>query len=140
MLIKINGQNKLLFHVIFSILLITITTCQEYRAIDGSGNNRNVPLAGIPKTPFSRQIPPKSLYQPGPTPFQMIPTPGNYELDPNVSCTDTLPSGNFPLPRCVSNKISAMKLQSDAAFNLAQSDKFKSKRRNSHIVSIIIRY
>src|SRR6266496_4173996 len=97
MIIKINGQNKLLFHVIL-ILLITITTCQEYREIDGSGNNRNAPLLGTPKTPFSRQIPPNSLYQPG---LQMIPTPGNYELDPNVSCTDTLPPGNFPLPRCV---------------------------------------
>ena len=95
MLIKINGQNKLLFHVIFSILLITITTCQEYRPIDGLGNNRNDLLAGTSQTPFSRQILKNSLYQPGPTPFQMIPTPGNYELDPNVSCTDAVTSGNF---------------------------------------------
>jgi hypothetical protein len=128
MLIK---TNQLLYYIIFAIL-ITITTC-EYRSIDGGGNNRNFPSDGVPKSALGRENP-KTNYGVGA--FQMVPTPGNYgELDPKMSCADPLPADNFPLPRCVSNLITAMKLKNDDSFNLAYLDKYKSKRKCSHLVS-----
>src|SRR4051794_5506288 len=109
MLIKIS---QLLYYIILSIL-ITITTC-EYRSISGEGNNRNFPSDGVPKTALGREIPQNTQYGTG-APFQMVPTPGNYgkDADPLISCVDPLPANNFPLPRCVSNEITAMRLQND---------------------------
>ncbi|GBC41947.2 heme peroxidase [Rhizophagus irregularis DAOM 181602=DAOM 197198] len=65
----------------------------------------------------------------------MVPTPGNYATDPKVSCVDPLPAGNYPLPRCVSNLITAMTLKDTDSFDLKRLDKFKSKRKNSHILT-----
>jgi len=130
MLIKIN---QLLYHIILSIL-ITIASC-EYRSINGEGNNRDFPSDGIPITPLGRELPQSSQYV-AEVPFQMVPTPGNYgETDPVVSCADPLPANNFPLPRCVSNKITAMGLQNENSFDLASLEKFKSKRKNSHLLT-----
>jgi hypothetical protein len=123
---------KILFHLIF---LITIATC-DYRSISGEGNNRFFPSDGIANTPLIRETVPDTLYEDAAT-FQMVPTPGNYATDPKVSCADLLPGGNYPLPRCVSNVITAMRLNDTDSFDLNRLDKFKSKRKNSHIVSYI---
>ncbi|PKK80181.1 hypothetical protein RhiirC2_725128, partial [Rhizophagus irregularis] len=55
----------------------------------------------------------------------MVPTPGNYATDPKASCVDPLPAGNYPLPRCVSNLITAMTLKDTDSFDLKRLDKFK---------------
>ncbi|GBB83501.1 hypothetical protein RclHR1_10200008 [Rhizophagus clarus] len=122
---------KILFHLIF---LITIATCIEYRSITGEGNNRFFPSDGMADTPLIRDALPNPLYADAAT-FEMVPTPGNYATDPKASCSNPLPAGNYPLPRCVSDLISAMRIQDTDAFNLQRLDKFKSKRKNSHILT-----
>ncbi|CAG8440207.1 7817_t:CDS:10 [Funneliformis mosseae] len=108
----------------------------EYRSLNGEGNNRNDPLAGVMKTPFARNVPSMSNF--ADENFSMIPTPGNYTTNvPNafLACNATLPDGIFPLPRCVSNKLMSMQMNEDDIFDLTHLEKFKSKRDISHVLT-----
>ncbi|CAG8586024.1 12445_t:CDS:10 [Funneliformis caledonium] len=132
-----NNPFKFLFHVIFTILFLLVNiTYQEYRSLNGEGNNRNDPLAGVMKTPFARNVPSMSNF--ADENFSMIPTPGNYTTNvPNafLACNATLPDGIFPLPRCVSNKLMSMQMNEDDIFDLTRLEKFKSKRDISHVLT-----
>ena len=89
--------------------------------MDGSGNNVNQPLAGIPGTPFIRNPLLKPFYADA---FNnLINTPGNYTAIPNITCSAALSGGTFPLPRCVSNKVASKQAQDNDMFNLVLLEK-----------------
>jgi hypothetical protein len=120
-------------------ILITTTICLEYRPIDGKGNNRNQPSAGIPDIPFVRNTPSKSYFADATN--NMIDTPGQYISTPTTpfSCAAAiLLEGVFPLPRCVSNKLMSMQSKDNDMYNVSHLEKFKSKRKVSHMVNIIL--
>ncbi|CAI2176968.1 15881_t:CDS:10 [Funneliformis geosporum] len=108
----------------------------EYRSLNGEGNNRNELLIGTSNIPFVRNIPSKPNF--ADANYNMIPTPGNYTAnvpDALIACNATLPNGVFPLPRCVSNKLTSLQLNEDNMFDLPLLEKFKSKRDISHILT-----
>lgn len=137
MIIK-NKPFNLLFFLFYTSILITTTTCLEYRPIDGMGNNRYQPSAGTPKTPFVRKLPSTSHFADGNN--NLIHTPGDYISIPDTlfTCNATLPDDIFPLPRCVSNKLTSKQSKDNDIFDIPRLEKFKSKRKVSHIVSIFI--
>ncbi|GBC07611.1 hypothetical protein RclHR1_07570007 [Rhizophagus clarus] len=128
---------KFLSYLLFTFILITTTICVEYRSINGEGNNRNQPSAGIPETPFVRNVPSTSFY--ADTNNNLINTPGNYVAAPNTNtpntCAANLPNGVFPLPRCVSDKVMSKQSKDDDMFNVALLEKYKSKRKVSHVLT-----
>ncbi|CAG8440194.1 7816_t:CDS:10 [Funneliformis mosseae] len=132
-----NKPFNFLFYIIFTILsLLIIITYQEYRSLNGEGNNRNDILIGTSNIPFVRNIPSKPNF--ADENYSMIFTPGNYTTevpDAFIACNATLPNDIFPLPRCVSNKLMSMQLNEEDMFNLPLLEKFKSKRDISHILT-----
>jgi hypothetical protein len=137
MIIK-NKLFKILSYLLFTFLLITTTICIEYRSINGEGNNRNQPSAGIPETPFARNLPSKSFYADAKN--NLINTPGNYVSAPTTlnTCAAKLPDGVFPLPRCISNKVMSMQSKDEDMFNITLLEKYKSRRRISHVVRFFL--
>lgn len=135
MIIK-NNLFKFLSYLLFTFLLITTTICIEYRSINGVGNNRNKPSAGISDIPFARDVPSTSFFADANN--NLINTPGNYLAAPKtqVTCDAKLPEGVFPLPRCISNKVMSKQSKDNDMFNLTLLEKYKSKRRISHVVGI----
>ncbi|PKC07457.1 heme peroxidase [Rhizophagus irregularis] len=134
MIIK-NKLFKFLSYLLFTFLLITTTICIEYRSINGEGNNRNKPSAGISDTPFARDVPSTSFFADANN--NLIVTPGNYLDVPKTlfTCDANLPEGTFPLPRCVSNKVMSKQSKDDDMFNTTLLEKYKSKRRISHMLT-----
>jgi hypothetical protein len=101
------------------------------------GNNRYQPTAGSPNTPFVRNIPSTSHYADGNN--NLIHTPGDYISTTDIlTCNATLTVDVFPLPRCVSNKIMSKQSKDSDIFDIPRLEKFKSKRKVSHIVSVFI--
>lgn len=137
MIIK-NKLFKFLSYLLFTFLLITTTICIEYRSINGEGNNRNKPSAGISDTPFARDVPSTSFFADANN--NLIVTPGNYLGVPKTlfTCDANLPEGTFPLPRCISNKVMSKQSKDDDMFNTTLLEKYKSKRRISHMVGIFL--
>ncbi|RIA91279.1 hypothetical protein C1645_123157 [Glomus cerebriforme] len=135
MIIKSNPV-KLLSYLLFTFILINTTICIKYRSINGEGNNINQPSAGIPNTPFVRNVPPTSFF--ADTNNNLIHTPGEYTFVPETlfTCSAILPDGVFPLPRCVSNKLMSKQSKDNDMFDMSRLEKFKSKRKTSHIVSV----
>src|SRR5438045_9726541 len=126
MIIKHNP----LSYILLTFILITTSTC-EYRSINGQNNNINNPSAGIPETPFVRNIPQAQPFYADAN-NNMISTPGNYISAPPatvLSCTDALTENVFPLPRCISNRIMSKQSKDTDMFDLTHLEKFKSKRR-----------
>ncbi|CAI2178890.1 18227_t:CDS:10 [Funneliformis geosporum] len=107
----------------------------EYRSVNGEGNKKDEPLIGTPNTPFVRNFP--SVPNFADENYNLIPTPGNYKAIGTgaPTCNAKLPLGTFPLPRCVSNKVMSMQLSDDDMFDITRLDKFKSKRKISHILT-----
>ena len=138
--LNLNLFNLLSF-LLFAFVLLTTTTC-EYRSLDGSGNNKNNPNAGIPESPFVRGIPPALPFYAEGNNNTLIHTPGDYNLRPQVPFTCTgakLPDGVYPLPRCVSNLLMSKQFKDEDIFDLQKLEKYKSKRRISHMVSTLNR-
>ncbi|CAG8647222.1 10026_t:CDS:2, partial [Racocetra persica] len=105
----------------------------EYRTLNGTNNDKA--NLGVINMPFVRQQVPLGFFQDDTG--TMVPTPGNYTtLATAASCTDRLPPGVLPLPRCVSNILHSYRLQPNDAFNLTHLQQFKSKRSISHVVSV----
>jgi hypothetical protein len=102
------------------------------------GNNRYQPTAGTPKTPFVRNLPSTSHYADANN--NLIHTPGDYTSIPDTlfTCNATLPDDIFPLPRCVSNKLMSKQSKDNDIFDIPRLEKFKSKRKVSHIVSVFV--
>ncbi|CAG8767658.1 13730_t:CDS:2, partial [Gigaspora rosea] len=85
------------------------------RLIDGSDNNALNPIAGTPHQPFLRDI--SSLNFNGPT---------------TIKCTDKIPSGQYPMPRCISDVMSRYNVQ---PYDINALSSYRSFRRTSHFVS-----
>ncbi|RIA91281.1 hypothetical protein C1645_123186 [Glomus cerebriforme] len=134
MIIK-NNRFKLLSYFLFIFTLISTSLCQEYRSITGEGNNKNQPSAGIPNTPFTRNVPPTSFFADAND--NLIHTPGEYTFVPNTlfTCAANLPDGVFPLPRCISNKVMSKQSKDNDMFDISKLEKYKSKRRISHMLT-----
>ncbi|CAG8632062.1 25348_t:CDS:10, partial [Dentiscutata erythropus] len=101
----------------------------EYRSLNGTNNDKN--NTGAANMSFVRDKM-KQYYYANNSTFAMISTP---VPTTNITCIDTLQPSNFPLPRCVSNKIHSFQLKPQDSYNLTLLNHFKSKRRVSHIVS-----
>jgi len=129
----------LLSYLFFTSFLITTILCLEYRPIDGKGNNRNQPSDGTPNTPFVRSILSTHFADLN---NNLIHTPGDYISTPATpfTCAASLPDGVFPLPRCVSNKLMSKQSKEEDIFDVSRLEKFKSKRKVSHIVNIFLYY
>src|SRR2546423_2342702 len=122
-------NNKLI--IIFAILLVFTEyfVTAEIRSFDGASNNKGNPNAGTPKSEFTRDIDKTSW--PDETTQAMVSTPGEYTaIVPKESnaCT-TLPKGQFPLPRCVSNLVNGIQAQLGEEFDLGTLDAQKSSRK-----------
>ncbi|GES81430.1 heme peroxidase [Rhizophagus clarus] len=127
--------------ILFLISLLFKSVYTEYRTLNGSYNNLNNPF--LPTT-LARNNPPISFFngQSSASPnnnFQSLPsTPGNYtSLVPNnlASCgtSANLPGELYPLPRCVSNIVGSIRANLNDVYNLNTLEKYKSKRKISHI-------
>ncbi|CAG8663617.1 4652_t:CDS:10 [Rhizophagus irregularis] len=111
----------------------------EYRTLNGTYNNLRNPILS---TTLARENPPVSFFSNSANfnnDFQSLPaTPGNYSsLVPTnlASCSSSaqLPEDLYPLPRCVSNIIGSVRANLTDVYNLSTLEKFKSKRKISHI-------
>ncbi|CAG8456991.1 13944_t:CDS:10 [Funneliformis mosseae] len=123
---------------LFLIPLLFTLIYAEYRTLNGTNNNLKNPSLGVISSPLSRSNPPISFYTNinNDNAVSMIPTPGNYSSrvpKAFANCTAALPKNVFPLPRCASNKIGSIQANMDDVYNLDLLDKYKSKRKISHI-------
>lgn len=130
--------NHLIILFLFSLLFKSVYT--EYRTLNGTYNNLNNPF--LP-TSLARTNPPVSFFSKSANfnnDFQSLPaTPGNYSSSvptnlASCSSSSQLPEGLYPLPRCVSNIVGSIKANLSDVYNLNTLEKFKSKRKISHIV------
>lgn len=123
---------KLAFTLIYIFALKNVVL-GEYRSLNGSHND--MINQGVANMSFVREKMTEYYYANNLT-FDMIPTPGNYAVPITpIRCSDPLPPGNFPLPRCVSNKLHAFQLKPEDSYNLSHMARFKSKRRVSHVTT-----
>ncbi|CAG8599806.1 7905_t:CDS:10 [Gigaspora margarita] len=114
------------------VLVFENVVLSEYRTLNGTNNDKDG--LGVSNMPFVRQQIPVPYFQDNVA--AMISTPGNYSTLPTgVSCTTSLPAGNLPLPRCISNVLHSYQLKANDSFNLTRLQQFKSKRSISHVVS-----
>jgi hypothetical protein len=133
--------NYLIILFLFSLLFKSAYT--EYRTLNGTYNNLYNPF--LPTT-LARTNPPVSFFNNPANSnnnFQSLPaTPGNYSsLVPtnlaSCSTSSNLPEGLYPLPRCVSNIVGSVRATLNDVYNLNALEKFKSKRKISHIVCFV---
>jgi hypothetical protein len=142
---KFLGENKIIIHnkmllcgfIIHFLLLISINDAQQYRSLDGTNNNLYVPNAGASGVPYLNYKNAKENFADSKT-ASMLTCPHNYVADklPIVDkCTDILPKGTFPLPRCVSNLANGIQSTRAQQFDADFTNSLKSKRKSSHMVS-----
>src|SRR3954452_16801871 len=123
--------------VLIYFLLFGINHAQkQYRRLDGTSNNLLVPDAGASGVLYSNKNA-NELFA-DPTTASMLNCPHNYQNDglPLVDkCTDILPEGAFPLPRCISNLADGIQAKQAQQYDEKFIDGLKSKRKSSHMVS-----
>ncbi|CAG8757887.1 9826_t:CDS:10, partial [Gigaspora margarita] len=103
------------------------------RLIDGSDNNDLNPIAGTPHQPFLRAI--SSLNFNGDSSPVTSPTDflGLNAIGPTtIKCTDKIPSGQYPMPRCISDVISSYHVQ---PYDIDALSSYRSFRRTSHFAT-----
>ena len=109
----------------------------EYRTLNGTYNNLDNPI--LP-TELARLNPPISYYSViNINSSVIVPTPGNYTSSVpmnfvNCNASNNMPKGLHPLPRCVSDLAGSVRTNTEDVYNLDMLEKFKSKRKISHIV------
>src|SRR4051812_48668989 len=80
---------------------------------------------------YIREFPPSPFYPDGvgkmlKTPIDSLPN----NAVSTVKCTDPLPVGAYPLPRCISNEFA---YNLGASINLNRQSELRSKRRTNHM-------
>ncbi|CAG8542019.1 2813_t:CDS:10 [Paraglomus occultum] len=105
-------------------MLACCADAQEYRSLDGTGNNKNNPSAGSNSQPYKRLKSVNTFYSDANQ--TMLQTPAT-----PVNCSSALATNVYPLPRCVSNLISRYGI---ASYDPAIAS-FSSKRQISHMVT-----
>ena len=130
--------NKMLFRgILVYFLLFKISEAQQYRSLDGTNNNLYVRNAGTAGAQYLNYKNAKELFA-DPTTASMLTCPHNYETDGSPildRCTDILPEGTFPLPRCISNLADGIHATQAQQFGANFINSLKSKRKSSHMVS-----
>ncbi|CAI2196048.1 635_t:CDS:2, partial [Funneliformis geosporum] len=83
----------------------------------------------MPGVPYMREYPPESFYPNGEG--KMLKTPIDSSPKSSVKCSDPLPEGTYPLPRCISNVFE----YDYETFDVEQRSELRSKRRTSHMIT-----
>ncbi|PKC11241.1 heme peroxidase [Rhizophagus irregularis] len=133
-----NKINKILFYgILVYFSLFKINNAQQYRTLDGTNNNLNVPNAGVVGAIYLNYKNAVELFADSAT-ASMVICPQNYQVValPVVDkCTDVLQEGTFPLPRCISNLADGVQATQAQQFDESFVDSFKSKRKSSHMMT-----
>ncbi|CAG8583165.1 6599_t:CDS:1, partial [Funneliformis mosseae] len=79
--------------------------------------------------PFMREYPPDPFYPNGEG--KMLKTPIDSSANSTVKCSDPLPVGTYPLPRCIGNVFE----YNFETYDVDQRSKLRSKRRTSHMIT-----
>ncbi|KAF0530586.1 heme peroxidase [Gigaspora margarita] len=106
--------------------------------INGSDNNDINPIAGTPGQPFLRAISSLNFNQN----FSPVTSPTDFlGLNPSgpttIKCTDNVPAGLYPMPRCISNVICKYNTSS---YNVNVLSSYRSFRRTSHFATFFGQY
>src|ERR1043165_2610238 len=127
-----------LFIPFIPFLLFSLNNAQQqYRSLDGTNNNLYVPTAGASGVPYLNYKNAKELFADAKT-ASMLTCPRNYIADTlpvTDKCTDVLPKGTFPLPRCISNLANGIRSTREQSLDANFTESLKSKRKSSHMVS-----
>jgi hypothetical protein len=128
--------NKMLFGgILVYFLLFGVNSAQkQYRSLDGTNNNLLVPDAGASGVLYLNG---NELFA-DPTTASMLNCPHNYQNDglPLVDrCSDILPEGTFPLPRCISDLANGIQATQAQQYDENFIESLKSIRKSSHMVS-----
>ena len=124
--------------VYFLLFRIINAQLDNYRSLDGTDNNQNDPNAGASGAKYLNYKNARELFA-NPTTASMLTCPHNYQavgLPVVDRCTDVLPEGTFPLPRCISNLADGIHSTQAQQFNEIFVSDLKSKRKSSHMVSL----
>ncbi|CAG8548792.1 12902_t:CDS:10 [Cetraspora pellucida] len=110
----------------------------EARLIDGSDNNVQYSVAGTPHQPYLRAISSLNFNQnssPVTSPTDFL---GLNPIGPTtIKCSDRVPSGQYPMPRCITNMMSSYNVQ---LYNVDALSNYRSFRRTSHFVTFFGQY
>ncbi|CAG8542427.1 14892_t:CDS:10, partial [Acaulospora morrowiae] len=121
--------------ICFSFLAIGNFGFVESRAADGSDNNPDNPSAAKAQNYFLRNITDPNFNNNNNTPVNSLTDVTDYLSGSNstsVRCTDSVPPGLYPLPRCISDIL--------CSYNLADNDfikesNYRSLRSTSHFIT-----
>ncbi|CAG8540047.1 34291_t:CDS:10 [Gigaspora margarita] len=127
-----------------SLIVFLITACfslsfiVEARLIDGSDNNVINPTSGTPGQPYLRAISSLNFNQnsspvTSPTDFLGL-TPSG---PTTIKCTDNVPAGLYPMPRCISDVICKYNTPD---YNVSALLSYRSFRRTSHFATFFGQY
>ncbi|CAG8553398.1 19835_t:CDS:10 [Cetraspora pellucida] len=110
----------------------------DARLIDGSDNNVIYPTAGTTQQPFLRAISSTNFNQDS----SPVTSPTDFlGLNPNgsttIKCTDKVPTGMYPMPRCISNIMCSYHTQ---LYDVNTLSSYRSFRRTSHFVTFFGQY
>ncbi|CAG8495900.1 6968_t:CDS:10, partial [Cetraspora pellucida] len=121
----------------FSFLLLQYVVV-EARLIDGSDNNVQYSVAGTPHQPYLRAISSLNFNQnssPVTSPTDFL---GLNPIGPTtIKCSDRVPSGQYPMPRCITNVMSSYNVQ---LYNVNALSNYRSFRRTSHFITFFGHY
>ncbi|GBC06036.1 hypothetical protein RclHR1_06580008 [Rhizophagus clarus] len=130
--------NKILFYgILVYFSLFKVNNAQQYRSLDGTNNNLNVPNAGAAGTLYLNYKNAAELFADSAT-ASMVFCPHNYQavtLPVVDKCTDVLQEGTFPLPRCISDIVSGVQATQAEQLDENFVESFKSIRKSSHMMT-----
>ncbi|CAG8502538.1 10283_t:CDS:2 [Dentiscutata erythropus] len=119
--------------IIWSFLFLLECAIVEARLIDGSDNNVIDPTAGAPQQPFLRSISSLNFN----SDLSPVTSPTDFlGLNPNgsttIKCTDKVPPGMYPMPRCISNIMCSYHVQ---PYDFNKLSSYRSFRRTNHFIT-----
>ncbi|RIA97145.1 heme peroxidase [Glomus cerebriforme] len=128
---------KFLLGILVCFSLFKTNNAQQYRSLDGTNNNLNVPNAGAVGAVYLNYKNAIELFADSTT-ASMLSCPHNYQavtLPVVDKCVDILPEGTFPLPRCLSDLGDGVQATRAQQFNETFVNNHKSKRKSSHMMT-----
>ncbi|GBC06142.1 hypothetical protein RclHR1_06650002 [Rhizophagus clarus] len=109
----------------YLILFILSIKTVESRSLDGSDNNLRYPDNGKPLQPYMREFPSDPFYPDGEG--KMLKSPASSM----INCTDPLPEGTYPSPRCIFDQFT----YNLSLFDVKRQSELRSNRKTSHMVT-----
>ncbi|CAG8465360.1 9912_t:CDS:10 [Acaulospora morrowiae] len=134
---SLGAMVKLFAIICFSFLAIGNFGFVESvsRAFDGSDNNPDNPSAAKAGNYFLRNITELNFNKQNNTPINSLTDVTDYLSGRNITsvrCTDPVPSGLYPLPRCISNILCSYNLSD---YDTQKKSSYRSFRSTSHFVT-----